>query len=342
MTLPEQVRRMLARLQAPAGSCIVAVSGGADSLALLRALIALRETGASGLLVIAHLNHRLRGEESDGDEQFVGDLHRQLTEAGLANLEFRSERLDIAERSRESGENLEAVARRERYRWLGKVAGEFGLTCVATGHTADDQAETVLHRLLRGTGLQGLRGIAARRSLGNGINVVRPLLTTTRAEILQYLNELEQPFRVDCSNADLHFTRNRIRHQLLPLLTKEYNPAIAALLGRLAEQAGEVFGYIESQAAELLQECELAPAAQMRILNRVRLAHAPRYLICEAVRLLWSRAGWPADGMRFTDWDRVAGVVLGEIPAVDLPGAIHVRAKDRVLQLSQKRGEPGA
>src|SRR5947207_2864667 len=126
MTLLEQVRRMLARLQAPPTGCTVAVSGGADSVALLRALIALRENGDNSLLVIAHLNHRLRGVESDGDEQFVANLHTRLVEAGVANLEFRSERLDMAMRSRELGENLEAVARRERYRWLGQIAAEFG------------------------------------------------------------------------------------------------------------------------------------------------------------------------------------------------------------------------
>ncbi|HEV3143291.1 MAG TPA: tRNA lysidine(34) synthetase TilS [Gemmataceae bacterium] len=337
MTLLEQVRRMLTRLQVEPSGCVVAVSGGADSVALLRALLALRGNGENDMLVIAHLNHGLRGDESDGDEQFVRNLHQELSCQGTSRLEIRCERIDMAARARALGDNLEAVARRERYRWLAQVARDFGLNRVATGHTADDQAETVLHRLLRGSGLQGLRGIAPRRTLGDGVEVMRPLLTATRADVLEFLQSEGQPFREDRSNADLRFTRNRIRHQLLPLLQQEYNPDVAALLCRLAEQANEVYGYFEEQASQLLRECELPAAGEMRILNRSRLAHAPRHLIREAVRLLWQRSGWSSNGMRFTDWDRIAGVVVGEIPALDLPGNIHVRAKDRVVQIEKCR-----
>jgi tRNA(Ile)-lysidine synthase len=333
MSLPEEVRRSLTRLQAPASQCVIAVSGGADSVALLRAMITLREPDDQPVIVIAHLNHCLRGAESDADEAFVGDLHGQLVRSGIRNLELRCRRIDISQRCLESGENLEAMARRERYDWLANVAAEFNLERVATGHTTDDQAETVLQRLLRGTGLQGLRGIAERREIRPGIEVIRPLLSSTRAEVLAYLQEIGQPFREDLSNADLRFTRNRIRHELLPHLAKEYNPAVAALLARLAEQAGDVFAHVEEKALELLREAELPAAGTMRILDRNRLIAAPRFLICEVVRLLWQREGWPRDGMRFQDWHRIAAVVLGEIQAIDLPGNIHVRAKDRVVQI---------
>src|SRR5207245_2885635 len=117
-----------------------------------------------------------------------------------------------------------------------------------TGHTADDQAETVLHRLLRGTGLHGLGGIPARRDLAAGIEVVRPLLGTSRAEVLAYLQAEKQAFRQDSSNADLGFTRNRIRHELLPDLAR-YNPAIVSLLCRLADQAHEVQAIVAADAA---------------------------------------------------------------------------------------------
>ncbi len=136
---------------------VVAVSGGPDSVVLLRALLAFR--GREGPpLVLAHLNHQLRGAESEEDEQFVRDLHGRLVGEGHRGLRLCCERLNVAEQAR--GENLESVARRVRYAWLTRVAEEACLPFVATGHTADDQAETVLHRLLRGTGLRGLRGIA--------------------------------------------------------------------------------------------------------------------------------------------------------------------------------------
>src|SRR5207237_1638397 len=120
-----------------------------------------------------------------------------------------------------------------RYRWLAETAREVGARWVATGHTADDQAETVLHRLLRGTGLQGLRGIAARRDLEPGVGVVRPLLQTTRGEVIAYLDGLGHPYRVDATNSDLSYTRNRIRAELLPLLAARYNPAVVRVLARL-------------------------------------------------------------------------------------------------------------
>src|SRR5690606_24443286 len=127
------------------------------------------------------------------------------------------------------GENLEQVAREERYAWLARVAAEEGAGWVATGHTADDQAETVLHRLLRGTGLRGLRGIAARRELRPGIWLLRPLLHLGRADVLAYLGALGQDYRRDSSNLDPRFTRNRIRSELLPLL-RTFNPDVTRAL----------------------------------------------------------------------------------------------------------------
>src|SRR5262249_54909010 len=136
--------------------------------------------------------------------------------------------------------NREAHARRQRYDWLTKVAAESGIPWIATGHTADDQAETVLFRLLRGTGLDGLRGIAPIRALAGEVRVVRPLLSATRQDVLDYLAGLGQDYRTDESNADRRFTRNRIRHELLPLLARAYNPRVREVLCRLASQAAEV------------------------------------------------------------------------------------------------------
>jgi tRNA(Ile)-lysidine synthase len=342
MALIDAIREQLTRLRVMPSGLVVAVSGGADSVALLLALTKLRPSPLGGRgdggeggepIVIAHLNHCLRGDESDGDEQFVRQLHADLVNLGARSLELAVARIDVAALAAQSGGNLEATARRERYRWLAETALRFNHSRVATGHTADDQAETVLHRLLRGTGLQGLRGIAVRRELQPGIELIRPMLTATRADVLAFLRENDHSYREDRSNADLTYTRNRIRHELLPLLTANYNQSLVSHLGQLAEQASEVFSELERQAGELLQTCELPPAGPLRILDAVKLARASRQMVREALRLLWQREQWSRDGMTFQDWDRAAAVALGELPAVDLPGRISVRRKGSVVQL---------
>ena len=239
----------------------------------------------------------------------------------------------MAAAARADGSNMEATARRLRYAWLSEVAGDVGARWVATGHTADDQAETVLHRLLRGTGLQGLRGIAAVRELAPGVGVVRPLLQTTRAEIIAYLDSLKQPFREDSSNSDPSFTRNRIRAELLPHLAARYNPAVSRYLARLAEQAEEVYRDEAAAAAGLLATAELPRAGSILIFDRTQLAAAPRRLTRAALRLAWAREDWPLDPMTYAAWERLADLVHEEATAIDLPGRIRGRVRGRVLQL---------
>jgi tRNA(Ile)-lysidine synthase len=314
---------------------VAAVSGGPDSVALVRALVAARASP----LVLAHLNHQLRGADSDADERFVADLHAALRAAG-AELHLVSARLDVAEQARSAGANLEAHARQVRYRWLAEVARAHGLRWVATGHTASDQAETVLHHLLRGTGLAGLRGIASRRLLAPGVEVVRPLLGVTRAEVLAYLGELGQSYREDASNADLQRTRNRIRHELLPHLAERYNPRVAEVLGRLARQADEVCRAEEAEAEALLRAAELPRAGARVVLDAARLAAAPRRLVRAALRSVWAREGWPLGGMSYEVWERLADLAGAGQGASDLPGGVHARRRGRVLQLgrSERRG----
>jgi tRNA(Ile)-lysidine synthase len=323
--LVERVGLSLRALPEARRGLVVAVSGGADSVALLRALLA--AAGSEVPLTAAHLNHGLRGPESDADEVFVAELCARL---GVA---LCRRRLDV----RAAGDNVEATARRLRYGWLTEVARGCGAAWVATGHTADDQAETVLFRLLRGAGLQGLRGIAARRPLAEGIGVVRPLLGATRAEVREGLRESGQVWREDSSNADLSHTRNRIRHQLLPLLEREFNPGVTAALARLAAQADEVFRAEEAEAAALLAEAELPRAGARVILDRERLTRAPRRAVRAALRLLWQREGWPAGAMSFAHWERLAGVVFDDAEAIELPGRVRARRCGRVVQVGRSR-----
>jgi tRNA(Ile)-lysidine synthase len=313
-----------------AGGVVIAVSGGPDSVALACAAAATRPGGTP--LVLAHLNHQLRGADSDADEQFVRDLHARLA-GGAAETRLAIARLDVAALARQEGANLEALARRERYRWLAEVARSASLHWIATGHTANDQAETVLHRILRGAGLQGLRGIAARRPLDGDISLVRPLLTTTRAEVLAYLAERGQAYREDATNRDLGRTRNRLRHDLLPRLAREYNPAILSVLGRLAAHAHETFAFLEAEAQSLLQSAELPRAGGLIILDRAPLAAAPPHRVREVFRQIWTREGWPMGEMDHAAWSRLAALAQGGPRAVDLPGGIHARRKERVLQI---------
>jgi tRNA(Ile)-lysidine synthase len=316
----------------PGDGVVVAVSGGPDSVALARAAAAAR--GGAGRLVLAHLNHGLRGAESDADEAFVAGLASRLP-----GVELCRARIDVAAEAERSGANLEAAARRLRYAWLADVAREHGCLRVATGHTADDQAETVLHRLLRGAGLQGLRGIAPRRPLGPGVEVVRPMLGLTRADVLAFLRAAGQAFREDASNRDLRRTRNRIRHELLPLLAREYNPAVVSVLGRLAAQAAEAYRGEEAEAAALLAAAELPRAGRQLVLDRPRLAAAPGRAVRALFRLVWEREGWPRDGMDFAAWQRLAALARGDGVAGDFPGGVHARRRGRVVLLSRVRPE---
>src|SRR5580700_2848625 len=195
----------------PAGArVIVAVSGGADSVCLLHVLTELFPTSVAG---VAHFNHHWRPAASNEDERFVAALASQLT------LPFFK-----AEATPSQG-NREQEARRARREFFASLG-----STVALGHTRDDQAETVLFRFLRGSGLAGLSGILP---VGNGI--IRPLIDVTRAEVEQYLRTRNIPWREDATNQDLSFARNRIRHDLLPQLARDWNPKITDALAHLAD-----------------------------------------------------------------------------------------------------------
>ncbi len=154
-----------------------------------------------------------------------------------------------------AGATLEEAARDARYEFLRQAAERLGARYVVTAHTADDQAETVLHRVIRGSGIAGLCGIGRTRPLGPAVTVIRPLLGVRRSELLAYLEELEQPYRDDSSNADRQFTRNRIRHELLPRLAADFNPGVVDALLRLATLAGEVQAVVDARVDALAARC---------------------------------------------------------------------------------------
>jgi tRNA(Ile)-lysidine synthase len=204
----------------PGEKVIVAVSGGIDSMILLELLNSLDDYRLD--LVVAHLNHQLRGAESNRDEEFV------RAAAARYALPCLIERVDVRELARSEKRSLEDAGREARHRFLESVVRKQGAACAALAHHADDQAETVLLRLLRGSGATGLSGMSPRSGLK-----VRPLLDVTRSEIVEYAESRQIAFREDRSNADRRFLRNRIRHELLPLLAT-YNPLISRTLGATA------------------------------------------------------------------------------------------------------------
>jgi tRNA(Ile)-lysidine synthase len=220
----------------------VGLSGGADSVALLRALAEQnRELGL--VLHAAHLHHGLRGEEADGDLDFARALAAEL------GIPFHEARVDVGATAKENAETIEEAARSLRYGWFRQLMASGEVEAVATAHTRDDQAETVLAKFLRGAWTEGLSGIHPVIEYPEG-RILRPLLGATRAEVEAYLNALGQSWREDSSNRHLTFTRNRIRHELLPLL-EGWNPQLREHLAQMATLARDEEAWWTAELARL-------------------------------------------------------------------------------------------
>jgi len=261
----------LHRLVEPGQRVVVAVSGGADSVALLLAL-----RGAAARLRIdvegAHFHHGLRGADADADAAFVRELCDRLEiplHLGRPERPIR-------------GPGLEAAARRARYAFLAGAAERCSAVRIATAHTADDQAETVLMRLLRGSGADGLKGIRLRRG-----RIIRPLLECPRADVLDFLAASDEPFREDASNADRRFLRNRVRHEVLPVLAA-INPRVRAALARTAAVAQAEANYLERAARHALAG---AGTVDEEGLSVAALRHLPEPLQARVVRRWLAGAG---------------------------------------------------
>lgn len=324
----------------------VAVSGGVDSVVLLHALWELRERLRLNLEVV-HVNHRMRGSDSDGDQEFAAALARRLA------VPFRAIALGPL-----SG-NFEEAAREARLAFFHSLVRDGGLRCVATGHTASDQAETVLFRFLRGSGGTGLSGIRPVTREG----LVRPLLEVTRAEVEAFAAGRGIEWRVDASNAALAYARNRIRHQLLPQLQRDYNPALAAQLAHVADISREEDAFWEEHLAPIaarvlrpwrasvLLDCRglsALPVAVQRRLLRMACARAKGNIrqigfdhIERARRMANSRGGsgrMQAPGLaieRSFEWMRLSAFAplpppSGPVP-LNLPGITRLPGGDAVL-----------
>ncbi len=319
------------------GGIVVAVSGGPDSVALAHIAIQVARTAQAGVsrpesdaakkdcqsagefppVCLAHLNHGMRAAESDKDEELVRSL------ALLNGLDFECGRIPSLSVPHSGIEN---ELRRLRYDFLVRVAQRRGARCIVTAHHRDDNAETLLFRLFRGTSLRGLTGIPFSRPLTEGVSVVRPLLTASRQQILDYLGENQLPFRTDASNLQNGPTRNWIRNHLVPQLIQRFDSSVPAHVVGIAADVTEITELLDQLASQLLASCspEFSP-------NSVRLDPGPLHkanpvVTRHVVVRLWQQQAWPQADLTRRQLNSVAAWVLEGNPAIfpeQLPGGIQ-------------------
>jgi tRNA(Ile)-lysidine synthase len=307
--LLDHVRAFAARHQlwGPSTRAIAAVSGGSDSVALLVLLRELHERGELILDCAAHLNHQIRGEAAAADEAFCRQLCERL------NVEFVRGQADVPVLAARERVSIEVAARRARHAFLNNVLRERHADVVATAHTEDDQAETVLLRIVRGAGRRGLAGIRPRRG-----HLVRPLLGVSREELRAELAARGQEWREDATNLDLSNPRNRVRAELLPYLATHFNPSVKRALARLADVVGEEDAWLDAIAVQLGREAVRALDAEVR-LDVTRFADLPTGLARRLARLALERAD-PGRFFTVREVDRLLAVVSGDRRAAEISG----------------------
>jgi tRNA(Ile)-lysidine synthase len=305
---------------APGGRVIAAVSGGPDSVCLLHVLrkLKIRVTG------VAHVNHKLRGEASEEDERFVAAMAREL------GLEFYGAIGNLP------GGNLEQAARRARREFFHDLIRRGLADRIALGHTRDDQAETVLFRMLRGSGLAGLAGILPV----TGEGLIRPLLGVTRAEVETFLDERGIRWREDASNREPRFARNRIRHELLPRLKQDWNPRLAESLAHLADLAYEEERWWAAEVARLAERMLVVSPGAVEVSAR-ELGQLPRPVARRLIRLAIRQAKGNVRGVQFDHIESVLEL-LEAGGRTEFPGIHAIRSFDWLRLEVPGRSEPYA
>ncbi|MFN0196121.1 MAG: tRNA lysidine(34) synthetase TilS [Planctomycetaceae bacterium] len=318
------------RLKIANATILLAVSGGADSTAMLRACAELREK-LHIVPVVAHLNHGIRGPAADDDAAWVHELCRQQ------NIACFSEKTDVPGQSAKWKTGLEETARKLRYEFLTRIARQHNCRFVLTAHTADDQAETILHHIIRGTGLGGLKGIADTSILSSDLMLARPLKIFTRKEIIAFLAALGQGFRTDDTNDDDGMTRNRLRNSLLPQLEREFNPQVKSALCRLGVQAAEVQETLQRLAERMfLPAIEAIHESSVRI-NCAACAEIPPLVVREGLIRLWESQNWPRQQMGSNEWRQLERMVFDpDHSTLTLPGTIRATRRGTLLILTKE------
>lgn len=318
---------------------VVGVSGGADSMALLNILIALnRESGWQLRLHLAHLNHRLRDLESEKDAAFV------QAAADSLELPCTIESVDVAKCAASVGVGIEEEARRQRYHFFEKVCRNTDMRIVAVAHHADDQAETILYRVLRGTGLRGLVGIPRSRPIspGSDIQLIRPLLSYTRLDLQNYLADTGIAFREDRSNRSTEPMRNRIRTGILPLLEKEVNPQVRDALTRLGEQAGWLQEFLQETVERTFDTLVVSRNDQTLVLNAESIVRKSRIVQTELLRVAYRAFGLGEQDLSFGNVVQVLDLIADPAGGrqAQLPGGMTVVKRYGQLIFSLPTAEP--
>ena len=329
--LEQHLSQQLTELSCGADRILLAVSGGKDSMALLHAVVRTGLFPPEGGLHAAHLNHGLRGASGHSDADFVRAECRKLGVPVIIS-ELHSDELRLAARG-----SLEEAARTARYEFLKTTAGALNIPIVATAHHAADQAETILHNLLRGTGLRGLQGITRRRQLGEGCDLIRPMLQLSADTIQTYVHSSRIKFTTDCSNHDNSITRNRLRNDLLPRLREQFNHRVDDALLRIADQTRELLSVMDDLSADLLTQTliEQQPASCRFDLDR--LTRFPVPLIRHALTVLWIRQDWPRQKMNQQHWELMASILITTSNgAADLPGGLRIERRGDLARIYMK------
>jgi tRNA(Ile)-lysidine synthase len=301
---------------------LAAVSGGADSVALLHLLTEILPQ--EGKLAVAHVNHGLRGDESDADAEFVRALAKEY------GLRFFVHRITSQSTLNENS------ARNLRYDFLTQQAEQIGFRYLATAHTADDQTETVLHRIVRGTGLAGLSGISPLRIMTPAVTLLRPLLLVRRTAILTYLESLGKTFRHDKTNSENHFTRNRIRNRLLPMLREEFNPQVDESVCRLATLAAEHESVLSELLDGLIESALVEHSSSRVVLDVLQLQHCSLAVLREMVIRIWKRQGFPQREMDYFQWSALAKLLYTPGQRLDFPGGISAERTQNRFTITRK------
>ena len=318
---------------------VCAVSGGADSVAMLHILKELNDVQQlNWKLHVAHVNHGLRGKSSDEDEEFVKTLCAKL------GVPFHSAQVDVRGYQKRERKSLEEAGRVLRHEYLQSLAGQLGAQKISMAHNLDDQAETILHRILRGTGLRGLKGMAPIRVISRkqDLFVVRPLIELERYEIEGYLRERGVPYKTDLTNFDTSLTRNKIRHKLLPLIESEFNPRVKMALVKLGQTAGSFYLLLREIANEVYENTRMISGEGEVCLSVEEFSKLPpaiqTLIIDRAVKTVLGRV----PQLNFEHYLEIISLCgeHGYQKAIRLPRGLEARREGYILKIARPQQPP--